>query len=58
MLDIEEVKPQNLVKTLSENKLTTTTLVGKIVSKGQTGELTVTERLQERKFTIGMLSRF
>lgn len=58
MLIIEEVKPPGLAKTLSENKLTTTTPVGEIVSKGQTGELTVTERTQERKFTIGMLSRF
>lgn len=58
MLEIEESKSVNLVKTLSENKLTTTTPVGKIVSKGSTGELTLTERLQEKKYTIGMLSRF
>ena len=61
MIDIEENKLLNLVKTLSEDKLTTkttTTPVGKIVSKGITGELTLTERLMEKKFTIRLSSRF
>ena len=61
LIEIEENKLLNLVKTLSEDKLTTKTTktpVGKIVSKGMTGELTLTERLMEKKFTIRLSSRF